>query len=197
MTRGGWKMQTCDIDADVAIAQDCKLGDIVVSGDSDMSVYSSVSTLWRLISRKPIVSNNDCGKNIFSLGPATCFSIIKGIGKSDVQQTVNAYLEDSKVALKNTDNKTSEYESRLGAIPETGELRASLPDDLMTLQVNVEYNGMGFTTDSIDNLIGDLYRRLFNILGTCWVMAPHAVPNHMLGQYSQTRDPMANCYLLD
>ncbi|KAG0057380.1 hypothetical protein BGZ83_010839 [Gryganskiella cystojenkinii] len=137
MTRAGWKVQTCATEADVAIARDCQPGDIVVSADSDMLAYSSISVLWRPVSRSlifvynildicqilgmsriqltalAVVSNNDSGKNIFSLGPATNFSIIKSIEKPDVRETVKAYLEDSRVVSKNTDNKTFEYSLRV------------------------------------------------------------------------------------
>ncbi|KAG0346127.1 hypothetical protein BGZ54_005311, partial [Gamsiella multidivaricata] len=133
----GWNIQRCETEADVVIARDCRSDDIVVSADSDMLAYPSVSTLWRPISKNLILiykisdicevlgvsriqltalavaSNNDYGKNIYSLGPATNFSIIKTIKKQDVRQTVNAYLEDSKVVLKNTDNRTLELALRV------------------------------------------------------------------------------------
>ncbi|KAI7826005.1 hypothetical protein BC939DRAFT_447508 [Gamsiella multidivaricata] len=87
-----------------------KSDDIVVSADSDMLAYPSVSTLWRPISKNLILiykisdicevlgvsriqltalavaSNNDYGKNIYSLGPATNFSIIKTIKKQGKYQ---------------------------------------------------------------------------------------------------------------
>ncbi|KAI7819816.1 hypothetical protein BC939DRAFT_505458 [Gamsiella multidivaricata] len=133
----GWNIQRRETEADVVIARDCRSDDIVVSADSDMLAYPSVSTLWRPISKNLILiykisdicevldvsriqltalavaSNNDYGKNIYSLGPATNFSIIKTIKKQDVRQTVNAYLENSKVVLKNTDNRTLELALRV------------------------------------------------------------------------------------
>jgi 5'-3' exonuclease len=75
--------------------------DVVISADSDMLAYASTSTLWRPMSRDQflvyklsdvlrelglsraqltalaIVSSNDYNKNIYSLGPATNYSIIK------------------------------------------------------------------------------------------------------------------------
>ncbi|KAF9995434.1 hypothetical protein BGZ80_007511 [Entomortierella chlamydospora] len=93
MIQAGWKIRTCDTDADVAIAQDCQPGDIVISGDSDMSVYPSVSILWRPISRNLILVYN-----ISDLCQAT---------------TVKACLEDFKVVLKNTVNKTFESSHRV------------------------------------------------------------------------------------
>ena len=35
----------------LAIAADCKPGEIVISRDSDMLVYGTISTIWRPISR--------------------------------------------------------------------------------------------------------------------------------------------------
>ncbi|KAF9401843.1 hypothetical protein BGZ76_007427, partial [Entomortierella beljakovae] len=81
----------------------CRPDDVVVSSDSDMMAYSTVSTLWRPISKSLILvykledvrktlnfsvaqltalavtSGNDYGKNVFSLGVATNYSIIKAI----------------------------------------------------------------------------------------------------------------------
>ncbi|KAI7817782.1 hypothetical protein BC939DRAFT_316439 [Gamsiella multidivaricata] len=103
MTQAGWKIQTCETEADVAIARDCEPGDIVVSADSDMMAYPSISTLWRPIARNlilvynlkdarrtldfseaqltalAVVSGNDYGKSIYSLGAATNYSVIKAI----------------------------------------------------------------------------------------------------------------------
>ncbi|KAF8945884.1 hypothetical protein BGZ52_009221, partial [Haplosporangium bisporale] len=45
MIQAGWRVQTCETEADVAIAQDCHSGDVVISVDSDMLAYSTVSTL--------------------------------------------------------------------------------------------------------------------------------------------------------
>ncbi|KAF9344736.1 hypothetical protein BGX26_003973 [Mortierella sp. AD094] len=133
----GWNIQRCETEADIAIARDCGSDDIVVSADSNMLAYPSVSTLWRPISKNLILiynisdicedlsvsriqltalavaSNNDYGKNIHSLGPATNFSIIKKIKKQDVRKTVYAYLEDSKVVLKNMDSRTFELALRV------------------------------------------------------------------------------------
>ncbi|KAF9998629.1 hypothetical protein BGZ80_006741, partial [Entomortierella chlamydospora] len=157
---------------------------ILVYNISDLCQALSISRIR--LTAPAVVSNNDYGKNIYSLGPATSFSIIKTIGKPDVRQTVNAYLEDSKVVLKNTDcaifspeseyrhvnyinNKTFEHGSRLDVIPdilvvkngalelETGVLRASLLEDLMTRQLNAEYNDMEFMTNLIDKFISDLF----------------------------------------
>ncbi len=105
MTRKGWNVVACPTEADVAIAQGCQPGDIVVSADSDMLGYSTISIIWRPVSRSlilvydtldvcqalglsrvqltalAVVSNNDYGKNIHSLGPATNLSIIKSVEK--------------------------------------------------------------------------------------------------------------------
>ena len=103
MQQAGWKMRICETEADVAIARDCEPGDIVVSADSDMMAYRTVSTLWRPISKSlilvykledvrrtlkfseaqltalAIVSGNDYGKNIYSLGAGSNYSVIKAI----------------------------------------------------------------------------------------------------------------------
>ena len=55
MTREGWNVVACPTEADVAIARDCQPGDIVVSADSDMLAYSTISILWRPVSRSLIL----------------------------------------------------------------------------------------------------------------------------------------------
>ncbi|KAF9945327.1 hypothetical protein BGZ72_001470 [Mortierella alpina] len=109
-------LEACLTNADVAIARDCRPGDIVISADSDMLAYSTISILWRPVSRGlilvynisdlcqvlglsriqltalAVVSNNDYGKNIHSLGPATNYSLIKSVEKTAVRETVESYL---------------------------------------------------------------------------------------------------------
>ncbi|KAG0030690.1 hypothetical protein BGZ83_004681, partial [Gryganskiella cystojenkinii] len=99
----GWTVRVCETEADVAIAQDSKPDNIVISADSDMLGYASVTTLWRPVGKHlvlaykisdickvlgltrqqltalAVVSSNDYNRNIFSLGPATNYAIIKGI----------------------------------------------------------------------------------------------------------------------
>ena len=101
MKQAGWTVRICDTEADLAIAADCQPDDVVISTDSDMLAYGSVSILWRPISKYlvlvyklvdvcqqlglsrdhlttlAVVSLNDYNKNIYSLGPATNCSIIK------------------------------------------------------------------------------------------------------------------------
>lgn len=103
MKGAGWSVRLCETEADLAIAVDCRPNDVVISADSDLLAYESVSTLWRPISRLSIleykladvclaleitrkqlaalaiVSHNDYNKNIYSLGPATNYSIIRSI----------------------------------------------------------------------------------------------------------------------
>lgn len=107
MNQAGWTVRECETEADVAIAVDCKPEDIVISADSDMLGYASISTLWRPISRDQflvyklpdvlrdlalsraqltalaVVSSNDYNKNIYSLGPATNYSIIKSLPEKE------------------------------------------------------------------------------------------------------------------
>ncbi|KAI7821004.1 hypothetical protein BC939DRAFT_456829 [Gamsiella multidivaricata] len=127
MTQAGWKTE-----ADVAIARDCEPGDTVVSADSDMMAYPSTSTLWRPIARNlilvynlkdvrrtldfseaqltalAVVSGNDYGKSIYSLGAATNYSVIKAIRDKDTLGTVAEYLNDPKVASKNAAVRNNE-----------------------------------------------------------------------------------------
>lgn len=103
MVQASWTVHLCATEADLAIALDNQPGDIVVSADSDMLAYASTSTLWRPISNGlllvyeladvrqdlvlspaqltalAVVSLNDYNKNIYSLGPATNYSIIKSL----------------------------------------------------------------------------------------------------------------------
>ena len=103
MQQAGWTLRICETEADVAIAVDCLSDDVVISGDSDLLGYDSVSTVWRPISRYlvleykltevcrqleltrgqlttvAVVSANDYNRNIYSLGPATNYSIVKGL----------------------------------------------------------------------------------------------------------------------
>ncbi|KAF9536987.1 hypothetical protein EC957_009129 [Mortierella hygrophila] len=100
MRHRGWTVDVCETEADLAMAQDAQPDDIV-SKDSDMMAYQSVKTLWRPVSNNlilayklpdvlatlgitrtqltalAVVSRNDYHKNIYSLGPAANFSIIK------------------------------------------------------------------------------------------------------------------------
>lgn len=103
MKQAEWSVRICETEADVAIAVDCQPEDIVISADSDMLAYGSVSTLWRPISKYlvlaykltdvcqqlrltrdhltalAVVSSNDYNRNIYSLGPATNYTIIKSL----------------------------------------------------------------------------------------------------------------------
>ncbi|KAF8942926.1 hypothetical protein BGZ46_006636, partial [Entomortierella lignicola] len=53
-----------------------------------------------------VVSCNDYGKNIYSLGLATNFSIVKTIGDEVAQDAVRTYLHHGQVILKNSDDTT-------------------------------------------------------------------------------------------
>lgn len=102
----GWTAILCDTEADIAIAADYQPGDIVVSTDSDFLVYTSIETLYRPTGRGQrrqylvydkssvlatlcltpkqilllgIVSRNDYGRNIATLGIATNYELVKAI----------------------------------------------------------------------------------------------------------------------
>ncbi|KAI1287156.1 hypothetical protein EDD11_010487, partial [Mortierella claussenii] len=130
MKEAGWSVRICETEADVAIAVDCQPDDIVISADSDMLAYGSVSTLWRPISKYlvleykltdvclqlgmtrhhltalAVISSNDYNRNVYSLGPATNYSIIKSINEKDAKSIVTGYLGHIKVSAKNTTNET-------------------------------------------------------------------------------------------
>ncbi|KAF9271711.1 hypothetical protein BGZ74_005720, partial [Mortierella antarctica] len=118
MQEAGWKVWMCETEVDLAIAQDCEPDDIVISANSDMLVYSTISTLWHPVSRGiflvyeledvchtlsftkaqltalAVVSKNDYGKNIYSLGLATNYSIIKSIQGKGTRDTIAEYLHN-------------------------------------------------------------------------------------------------------
>ncbi|KAF9129861.1 hypothetical protein BGX30_013727 [Mortierella sp. GBA39] len=114
-----------------AIAGDAQPGDIVISSDSDMMAYASVQTLWWPVSQGlilvysmpdvlktiefsrnqltalAIVSRNEYQRNIYSLSPASNYSIIKAIGhRPVVRDIVSAYLRDGKVVTRSTQQET-------------------------------------------------------------------------------------------
>ena len=103
MKQAGWTVRICDTEADLVIAADCQPDNVVISADSDMLAYDSVSILWRPISKYlvlvykladvcqqlglsrdhltalAVVSSNAYNKNIYSLGSATNCSLIKSL----------------------------------------------------------------------------------------------------------------------
>ncbi|GJJ78017.1 hypothetical protein EMPS_10376 [Entomortierella parvispora] len=130
MEDAGWCVQICKTEADVAIAVDCQPDDIVISQDSDFLAYNTVSTLWRPVSKHvlleyklanvclalqlsraqltalAIVSRNDYNRNLYSLGPITNYSLIKGICSPDIESIVTAYLGHVVVSNKNKEGQT-------------------------------------------------------------------------------------------
>ncbi|KAG9069614.1 hypothetical protein KI688_010518 [Linnemannia hyalina] len=138
MRHRGWTVIVCRTVADLAIAMDAQDIDVIISKDSDMMAYQSVTTLWRPVSNNlilvykipdvlatlgisrtqltalAVVSRNDYYKNIYSLGPATNFSIIKSIGsRPDAREIVAAYLTHGQVVVKNTKEETFENSIRV------------------------------------------------------------------------------------
>ncbi|KAF9999302.1 hypothetical protein BGZ65_005322 [Modicella reniformis] len=117
------------VEADVAIANDCQSGDLVVSSDSDMLAYGSVQSLVRpfrgqylrydlagvseclSMSREQltalaVVCRNDYNRNIVSLGPQSNYKLIKTLNASeDAETLVKHYLKSSEVVRKNTSDK--------------------------------------------------------------------------------------------
>ncbi|KAF9333018.1 hypothetical protein BG006_004085 [Podila minutissima] len=131
MWHHSWTVVICRMEADLAIALDAQDIDIIISKDSDMMVYQLVKTLWCPVSNNliliykipdvlatlgisqtqlmalAVVLRNDYHRNIYSLGPATNFSIIKEIGsRPDAREIVTAYLTHGQVMVKNTKEET-------------------------------------------------------------------------------------------
>ncbi|KAF9958693.1 hypothetical protein BGZ70_009115 [Mortierella alpina] len=126
----GWDVRECGTEADVAIAKECGPGDIIVTKDSDFVIYSSITTIWRPVTRYKflaydvqavqvalglnrvqltvlgVISKNDYGANIYSLGPATNHSIVKTLKGKDPEKMVEDYLSHSLVRSRNTELKT-------------------------------------------------------------------------------------------
>lgn len=99
----GWTVIECVSEADIQIACDCTAYDIVLSGDSDSLIHSSIHTIWRPLSRGGyleynvpqllqhlelsrigltvlgVVSRNDYTSNIKQMGLATNYNIIKSL----------------------------------------------------------------------------------------------------------------------
>lgn len=112
----GWDVVECPTEADTKIAEDCHPGDVVISSDSDSLVYRNISVVWRPISGGRflvynidevlstlglnrnqltvlgIVSYNDYNKNIYGLGCATNYGIIKGFTEEGISITLSTLL---------------------------------------------------------------------------------------------------------
>ncbi|KAG0074293.1 hypothetical protein BGZ92_003449 [Podila epicladia] len=130
MQQAGWTVRICETEADVAIAIDCQPEDIVISADSDMLAYGSISTHWRPISQGQVlvynltdvclqlgltrehltalavVSSNDHNRNIYSLGPSKNCTIIKSLDAQDTKSIIAAYPGHITVSTKNTTGET-------------------------------------------------------------------------------------------
>ncbi|KAK3821500.1 MAG: hypothetical protein J3Q66DRAFT_152665 [Benniella sp.] len=139
MVQAGWTIRECETEADVAIAVDCQPNDVVISADSDMLAYASISTLWRPVSRDQflvyklpdvlrdlglsraqftalaIVSSNDYNRNIYSLGPSTNHSIIKTLHGQDPRELVAMYMSHKEVATKNKKKEDFAFSTRVFA----------------------------------------------------------------------------------
>ncbi|KAF9998138.1 hypothetical protein BGZ79_008186 [Entomortierella chlamydospora] len=125
----GWIVVLCETEADVRIAEDCQVNDIVISRDSDMLIYTKVKTLWRPIGHAiqgkflvykisiifaslgltrtqltslGVISRDDYTRNIPILGIAINYSLVKRLdGKQDVPTLIHQCLELDSVVLKN------------------------------------------------------------------------------------------------
>jgi len=104
LTQQGWShVIQATTEADLAIARDCQPGDVVVTRDSDLLIYPSVTRVYRAISRNKyleydvqdlsvalgmsrvqltvlgVVSRNDYTSNIPSLGSKSNYKIVKSL----------------------------------------------------------------------------------------------------------------------
>ncbi|KAI7830486.1 hypothetical protein BC939DRAFT_489849 [Gamsiella multidivaricata] len=52
MRNMGWNVIECPTEAGIAIAHACQLNDIILSSDSDMLAYDTITTIWRPMSRR-------------------------------------------------------------------------------------------------------------------------------------------------
>ncbi|KAK3822858.1 MAG: hypothetical protein J3Q66DRAFT_437301 [Benniella sp.] len=129
----GWKhVVEAATEADLAIAKDCQPNDIVISRDSDLLIYPTVTKVFRPISQGRylqydvqdltavlgmnriqftvlgIISRNDYTSNIPSLGAKTNFKIVKGLSAPDPDAMVEQYLACPEVVLKTTKDNTGE-----------------------------------------------------------------------------------------
>ncbi|KAG0305250.1 hypothetical protein BGZ98_004421 [Dissophora globulifera] len=111
-----WVVVESLAEADIEIAKDFKEGDMVISQDSDVVISRF---LEYKITEEPlatiainrsqlivlgIVSHDDYSRNLFGLGCATNFNIVKHLPDSDIPAMVAAYLVDTRVILKNKDD---------------------------------------------------------------------------------------------
>ncbi|KAK5823077.1 hypothetical protein F5H01DRAFT_129602 [Linnemannia elongata] len=124
----GWSVVECVSEADIAIASDCGAHDVVITGDSDSLVYSSIETIWRPLGRGRylvydmptvlrhleisrtaltvlgVVCRNDYSSNISRLGVSTNFKIILSLEKdvtfTDPSAMIGVYLTHKDVACK-------------------------------------------------------------------------------------------------
>ncbi|KAF8958121.1 hypothetical protein BGZ46_002037, partial [Entomortierella lignicola] len=174
----GFDARLCLTEADVAIAKDFQDSDVVISSDSDMFAYASITRVWRPISNGlfleyktsdllgtlalsraqltalAVVSKNDYGKNIFSLGPETNYGLIKSIVGQDPKSIVSAYLVDPRVISKNADNKTFDVALRVFVAFEQTPI-----DDDISSEYCVLYDELRIRFSSLIDLHSELKKR--------------------------------------
>ncbi|KAG0295653.1 hypothetical protein BGZ98_001276, partial [Dissophora globulifera] len=118
-----WHVVECPTEADVEIGRVCGPNDIVVSGDSDLIMYKKVHEVWRPWSKGRflqyriddilktlnlcqaqwatlgIVSANDYNKNLYGLGIASNFSIVKDLKGSVVVKNADPTKFDTAIKV--------------------------------------------------------------------------------------------------
>ncbi|KAG0000528.1 hypothetical protein BGZ80_006346 [Entomortierella chlamydospora] len=103
MKQAGWTIHVCQTETDVAIAVDCQPDDVVISQDSDMLAYKSVSTIWRPISGYLVLEyklTDVCQQHSLTRDHLTAIAVVSS---NDYTATiVAAYLTHITVLTKNT-----------------------------------------------------------------------------------------------
>ncbi|KAG9061323.1 hypothetical protein KI688_007301 [Linnemannia hyalina] len=97
MRHRGWTVIVCRTEADLAIAMDAQGIDVIISKDSDMMAYQSVTTLWRPVSNNLIL----------------VYKPPDVLATPDAREIVAAYLTHGQVVVKNTKEETFENSIRV------------------------------------------------------------------------------------
>ncbi|KAG0062154.1 hypothetical protein BGZ92_006266, partial [Podila epicladia] len=127
MANKGFQIILCATEADIKIAADCEKEDVVVSGDSDLLIYKSVSMVCRPMGRHKsqwywlydkaavldaldvtstqlvalaVISGNDYTGNIPTLGIETNRKLIKKLEDKDEASIIQNYLALPEVVFK-------------------------------------------------------------------------------------------------
>ncbi|KAF9272980.1 hypothetical protein BGZ68_001938, partial [Mortierella alpina] len=133
----GWRVVLSPCEADVAIARDYQEGDVVLTKDCDFLAYAQVKTVWRLVTKSKLLvyqvpdmlkaigltriqltalcvaSKNGYDSNVYRLGTATNYAIMKAITGNDVHDTVRQYHVHRDVLRRNNTDISFEFSLRV------------------------------------------------------------------------------------